>query len=684
MAEKRELILDLLARDKSGGATASFGKKLKDVGDEADRAGSKAKGFGESSKRAAAGADELGDQAKQTARQLDGLNDEIASSNRQLGMLAAQFANTSDKAQRLDISKQIRQVENDIRRASKSKGILSALLPDPDPAVVGGFVKKLSGSITTGLSNAPMAAAGGIIAAAIAPTLLAGLAGAVTGGIGIGGIVGGFALAAKDPKIQATAKTIGSTFSKTIQAEAKDAFGGPVRESLRKLEDSAARTAPKIGKIFDNTAPSVDHLTDSLSGAVDALIDAAVVASGRSGPAIEGLGRLVEGTAGAVGDFIEGLSEYSEEGASAIDDLTLALTSMIKVASGIAQAGGAVKGWTDNLDDAIDKTRYWIEDNGTWLDLTADGYEKGSRAAELYRKGLIGVAGSANDYSAYLANASNATQTHTAALSNAQRAAQGHQDALAGLSNELRAQTDPVFGLLNAQDKLTEAQKRVKEATKDHGAKSKETKAALRDLAGAAIDMQGAAGKLGGTFNGRMTPALRATLSAAGATEPQIRALERQFASARSTGTKFAKTYKARAAVEGHAAARRALLMVMAATQSIPRVVTIAMRITGTTSVSKAAHAVQKQYARARGGPVTQGTPYWVGEEGPELVLPQQNGYVLNALQSKTAARSVGATVPAGAASGGMGGRVVLEVVGPEEMRTMLRKMIRSMNLLQG
>lgn len=32
---------------------------------------------------------------------------------------------------------------------------------------------------------------------------------------------------------------------------------------------------------------------------------------------------------------------------------------------------------------------------------------------------------------------------------------------------------------------------------------------------------------------------------------------------------------------------------------------------------------------RASGGPVSAGTPYWVGERGPELIVPQQNGTVL-------------------------------------------------------
>ena len=47
------------------------------------------------------------------------------------------------------------------------------------------------------------------------------------------------------------------------------------------------------------------------------------------------------------------------------------------------------------------------------LDLTADGYKKGSEAAQLYRDGVIGVNGSVNDYNAYISGAVDATTPGT-------------------------------------------------------------------------------------------------------------------------------------------------------------------------------------------------------------------------------------------------------------------------------
>jgi hypothetical protein len=40
---------------------------------------------------------------------------------------------------------------------------------------------------------------------------------------------------------------------------------------------------------------------------------------------------------------------------------------------------------------------------------------------------------------------------------------------------------------------------------------------------------------------------------------------------------------------------------------------------------------------RAAGGPIDAGTPYLVGEQGPELVLPKQSGYVFNARETEDA-----------------------------------------------
>jgi phage-related minor tail protein len=38
---------------------------------------------------------------------------------------------------------------------------------------------------------------------------------------------------------------------------------------------------------------------------------------------------------------------------------------------------------------------------------------------------------------------------------------------------------------------------------------------------------------------------------------------------------------------------------------------------------------------RAKGGPVSAGSPYLVGEEGPELIVPHSSGHVMTAQQTR-------------------------------------------------
>jgi methyl-accepting chemotaxis protein len=658
--EKRQLILDLLARNKMGSETTAAARDVDKVGDAAEKASHKTEDFGKASYIAGEGAGRLGKEADKTGHQVDKLTGEIELAKKELQSLARSFAETDDAAERLDISKGIRKGENDIRRLTKSKGLLEGLLPDPDPGETKKWTDKLTSQINSGLaSSGPLMGGGAIIAGILAPTVAGALAGAVVGGIGIGGVIGGLALVAKDPAISGWATNIGKDFSAKVNASAKDAFLAPAQDSMAKLEALANRTAPKIGKIFSNTAPGVDQLTDSVVHAADALVDSFVNASAQSGPAMAALGRIIDGTSQSVADFIDMLASHSDEGASSLDDLNEGLQNIITVTTGVVGALATMKGAFDDADSWIDKQRYALEDHSFALDLTADGYKKGSEAAKLYRDGVIGVSGSFNDYDHYIEGATAKTNALATAHSNADAAASGQRDALVGLSSELKAETDPVFGLLNAQQKLDNAQKAVAKSTKEHGKNSAETKAALRDLALAAIDLQGRAGGLSGSFTGSLTPAMRSTLKAAGLTEDQINGIAGEFKAAKKAGDAYARTYAATA-----------------------KLTTIYKTIRETQNQNYPGNSVTG--ARASGGPIMRGTPYLVGENGPEIVVPNAAGRVLSAAATRGFASSGGS--PVGTSGGAMASgsqRIQIELVGQHEVVSAFRGLIRTANLLQ-
>lgn len=165
-------------------------------------------------------------------------------------------------------------------------------------------------------------------------------------------------------------------------------------------------------------------------------------------------------------------------------------------------------------------------------------------------------------------------------------------------ANELRKQIDPIFAFLDAQDNLTDAQKEYTAAVKKHGRNSAEAEKANRDLTRAQFDLMAAAEALAGNFDGRLTPAQRQTLKAAGATEAQLRDLERQLARTKSRAEAYAKTYRARIITVYETTGQRVA------------------GITGSGGHSAMAHGGIS--GAAGGGP--RGGLTWVGEEGPELV----------------------------------------------------------------
>lgn len=652
--EKRELILDLLARDKTGPATKSTAKNLKDVGDSAEKAGRSTRKFSEDSSKAERAADGLGDEVDDAARSLGKLDREIALASAELKVLAKSFADTDDAAERLDISKAIRRGENDIRRMTKSKSLLKVEI---EPKVdAPSFGKKLAGQLAAGGGSIADLAGGAVgptiglaIGAAAGPVIISAAASAISAGAGAGVLGLGLALAVKgDQRIQLAGKEMGTKFVKGLTDSATKNFSGPIRTSLGILEGAADRTVGKLDKTFSSLSGSIVPLTQDLVIAGERMVDAITNVASKSGPALKGLGGSIKLVADGVGDFVEVLADGGPEAAA----------NLQLIAGGVADLARYTGVGLSELNKLSNNPLL----TGPLLPILRKHYAEAAEETGTFTKRTQGAAD---------------------AMTDAEKAADGQRGALDELSKELLAQTDPVFGLLNAEDKLREAQKKVTESTKEHGRNSRETKAALRELAGAALEVQGKAGSLGDTFKGELTPELRATLRAAGLTKGQINALGGQFRSAKKDGDRFARRYQASVAVSNAAGARKSLYSVRDAANSIPRAVNIAMRITGQTNVSKVAAGVRKQYeARATGGPITKDTPYWVGENGPELVFPNHDGRVLSAAASRANAAHIG---PQQAGGGGRGGSqtLQLEVIGEAELVRMFRSLIRRANLLQ-
>lgn len=625
--EKRELILDLLARNKMSGASAAAARDLDKVGTAADAASKKTKGLGAASEKTDDQVEDLGDSSSEAARKISKLDHEIDKVNQDLVLLAAQFADADDAAARLDISKGIRKSQNDLRRLSTSKGILEKILPDPEPAVRS-FATKLAGGLASagaGIATKAGASIGPTIGLAIggaaAPVLVSALGAALSAGAGAIGLGAGIALAVKNDKdIQQAGAQAAQKFGEGLSKSAADAYKRPIMESIGVLSRAGDKVSKDWGQVFQRTSGFIVPFVQQVSNAGLTVSKSLANAARESGPAMDALGDSMGFVADSAAHLIDTLADGSQTSA---DNLRLLVGAL----------SDAVDMTTDFLGVLNEASGHpWL--TGPLLPLLRKHYADAAAETGTLTKHTAGLADGMTD---------------------AARAAQGQKDALVSLSNEMKAQSDPAFALIEAQGKLRGAQKNLNKEIKDHGRNSSEARQASRDLARAAVDLQGKVGALGGTFDGKLSPAMRNTLEAAGLTKGQIRQVEAEFRRAKRAGDAYARKYAATATL---------------------------------TTVYRTVREENRKYAgnsvtgaRASGGPVSGGQPYLVGEHGPEIMVPSAAGRVLSAASTRGMAR----TGPDPSSGGGFSGTLTsqLELVGEAQVVAFIRSLIRKHNLLQ-
>lgn len=648
MANARQLIFDLLARDKTDAATRSAAKNLDNVGDAADKAAKSAERLGDRSDKTEDQVGRLGKSSRTAAEHVEHLDREIKSTERELQQLAVAFAEAQTAADRADLSKAIRRTEADLRKLNKSKGLISSILPDnPEPAAKS-FMAKLGGALNAGADSVTALAGnhvgvtiGGAAGIAAAPVLLGTLSTALAAGAGGVGIGAGIALAvSKDPAIKRAGADAGKQFMDAIGDGAQKAFSGPVLQSIGVLSNAGDEAAARWTKAFAALGPAVVPLTRDIADSAVKISDSLAGVAEKSGPALRGLGDSIQLVSGGVSDF---LSTVSDGGPEAAANLVL-----------VAGATADLVRQTGNFLNVVNQAgaNPWL--TGPLLPLLRDHYVDAAEATGTFKKHTTAAA---------------------AAMTDAAHAAFVEGNELTNLAADMRAQTDPVFGLLTAEDKLAEAQKNAAKAAKEHGKNSKEAKQALRDLAEAAIEVEGRAGELANSTGGELTTALHETLRAAGLTETQIQKLAGQFRSAKRDGDAFAKRYKAQIDANTQTAADRIQHVRDLLDKVHSKKISVSV-VVNESRLDKVNNTLDRFGGyRAGGGSVTKNKAYVVGDGGrPEVFVPKQDGTIVPSIDQYTAQSG-------GAGSGWAGGgprevRVKVDVVGAESrFKAMIREM---------
>lgn len=456
-----------------------------------------------------------------------------------------------------------------------------------------------SGPIAAGIVTGLI---GGAIAAA--PLVASALAGAIIGGGVISAAVGGAILAGmSSPQVQQAGQQLGNILLQGLKTDAS-AFVDPLLESIDIVEERYERLRPTIQNVFDNAAQYVEPFTLAAVDAVETIVEAfdkmvEVAGDDVMAGIFEGMGELSR----SIADSFERLGEVGPEAAAGIE------TAFILAGDAIEGATTLVVFLAEQYGKLIELVRIWRELNGD--DLVAEG-----EWVELSE----GVNGAKDAYEG-LANA-----------------ALEARDAMSAQHEEMLAQIDPVYAVVKAQGDLKDAQDRLTEATEKYGRGSQQANEAAADMAKQALELGMAVAEAGGLIDGKLTPAMYATLAAAGLTAPQIAAVEEAARAAKDQLDEYAGNYAANVKVVGADVAIGAIGRVRGAIDQIPDSKTVYVNVIarGTGLAVRASGGNiggEGMQAAATGG--VRGNMTLVGEQGPEIVRLPVGSTVFPAGQSR-------------------------------------------------
>lgn len=316
MADKRDLLINLLGRETVSVAAKKAAAGLEDVGDEMDDAA-----------RAAGKLD----------RQIDDLK-------RSLAALAVQSALTGD----VDVTKQIRAQERELRRLTKDRRLIGSM------AKLGAEAGEAAGKTTIRTFGEALGAlpseikgaaivAGVAIGVASAPGITAAISGAVLAGLGGGAVAAGIAAAIQDPAVKAEGQSLGALLKAEL-IDAGKAFRGPTLSAIRDIRGQVAGIGDDLEAAFAPAARFVQPLTRGFTGLIKNVIPGLAAGIAAAGPVIAVLEKHLPRIGTAVTDAIESIAEHSDNAAAAFETL-------LQIIEGTVRVGGAVIAW---LTDAYD------------------------------------------------------------------------------------------------------------------------------------------------------------------------------------------------------------------------------------------------------------------------------------------------------------------------------------------
>jgi hypothetical protein len=222
-----------------------------------------------------------------------------------------------------------KRTSDNVKRESKKTGdgVAEGLV-----SAIERFSPKLAAGITQTLTDAGAAGGpllvGGLVASA--PLLAATLSAAVIGGAGIGGVIGGVLLAARDARVQAAGKDLGTRLLGSLEQDAVP-FIQPVLKAIDTIGDSFDRVNGRIKNIFANSSRFVEPLVNGATKGFEGILRGIDSLVANAGPVIAALSDGLAQLGNSVGDLFEQIGGQSGGAAAALRDIFDVLSSFLTI-----------------------------------------------------------------------------------------------------------------------------------------------------------------------------------------------------------------------------------------------------------------------------------------------------------------------------------------------------------------
>jgi hypothetical protein len=277
------------------------------------------------------------------------------------------------------------------------------------------------------------------IGASAAPLLGASIAGAIIGGAGGLGVIGGVLLAARDPRVKAAGSALGSNMLASLESKA-DVFVEPVLRGIDTIQKRFDGLSGNFENIFGNSSRYVAPLVDGITRGISSIIVGIDKLSAVAGPSINAISDGVADFGKALGNGFESLADNGDSAADALSTVFGILNSGVSTTMNVVNV----------LTELYEINRKIGGDAGLRLFLQAMGQDL-EAVGENGRKGGSGTFDAANGINA------------------ASGAAQSAGLSLSELNDRLQETANTSRNLYSAQTSAAEAIARTTGSIRENG-----------------------------------------------------------------------------------------------------------------------------------------------------------------------------------------------------------------------